>query len=344
MSRLWGRFKLWFMSTSWAWLLVFAASLAGRKRMSHNNGTTLRGRVRVVDSPSIPPNRFFVPGREWPCRLRHSSVSYDDDTVIQVRSASLKFADSSYDSPLDLELNTGTISLFWSASNFLEFFVKKSRVRGIPCDFVKFYEKYERGHIAALDGIREDPSSFAQMHYHSQVAQRFEGEDGLVRYVHYRLLPEGGGPETGIVPPGKYSPYWPEDRRPGETKSPHYLKKEIAERVRAETVRYVLQIQLREPAEGEDPEIFNCNRVWDETLYPYVDLAHVTLDEVLSYEENQLMRFSLGHTPIELGNLPAYSPTDYNSVVYMRIKSGPAKAARLMAYKLFGMPKPVPES
>ncbi len=354
MSRLWGRFKLWLLSAAWAWFLVLASSLALRKRMSHNNGVSARGRLRLNAKLDIPQHPFFKPGTEWPCRVRHSSVSYDDDTVIQVRAASLKLADASWESPLDLEFNTGRISLFWSAANFAEFFLSKSRVDGIPCDFVKFYRKYPRGLVAALDGIRDNPESFSGMRYHSQVAQRFVGTDGKLRYAMYRLLPENDGPETGVVESipstAQYAPFWSEDRRPGETRSSNYLKDEFRERLNRTPIRYKLQIQLREPAvagaadpvASEDPEVFNCNKTWDEEKYPYVDLGVVELTECLTYEENQLMRFALKNTPPSLGNLPSWSASDYNSVVYMRNKSSPAKAARILAYKLFGIPKPLP--
>ncbi len=341
-GKVWSRFWLWYISTFWAWVLVLTASLMLRRRMSHNNGVTARGKVKVVENPEFPAHDFFEPGREWPCRLRHASVSYFDDAVIQVRATSLKFSDELYESPLDIEMNTGTISLFWSAKNFLEFFMKKTRING--CDFVEFYKKYERGLIAARDGIRNHPETFAQMYYHSQCAQGFTGKDGVLRYVKFRLIPGDRGAETGLIPEAEKTPFWSEDLQPGETRGQNYLKKEYVERVKAAPVTYHLQIQLRDPVAGESNEVFNCNVAWDEAKYPYKDLATVTVDSVMPYEENQLMRYSLSHLPASLSNLPSESWDDYNSVVYMRVKSGPAKAARLMTYKIFGMPKLPPDT
>ena len=343
MLRAWRRFVLWFVSHVWAWVLVLFASIPGRKRMSHNNGVAARGTVRVVDRPEFPDHEFFQAGREWTCRVRHASVSYWDDAVIQVRSASIKFSDASYESPLDLELNTGTISLFWTAWNFLEFFVKKSRVDGIACDFVKFYRKYERGLVAAHSGIRKHPETFAQLYYHSQCAQRFVGRDGVLRYVKYRLVPEDRGPETGLMDPNELTPFWSEDPAPGETRGRHYLKRELEARLSRGPVGFHLQLQLHTPRPDDTPEIFNCNREWDDASHPWLELAHVTLLEALSFEQGNLMRFSLGHAPPSLGNLPAESLDDYNSVVYMRVKSGLAKSARLFSYKVFGMPKQLPD-
>ena len=60
-------------------LLIALNSLANRQRMSHQNGIVARGRVRIVDGLAIPDTDFFRPGREFPCRLRHASVSFMDD-------------------------------------------------------------------------------------------------------------------------------------------------------------------------------------------------------------------------------------------------------------------------
>lgn len=331
---------LWFYAYVYAWVVVIFGSLR-RERMSHDNGVTSTGVVRILDRPSITPHDFFEPGRTFPCRLRHASVSYMDDTIIQVRAASLKFADSRHESPLDLEMNTGTTSLFWSARNFIEFVKCREKTNGTA--FVRFYDKYPTGLDAAWDGIRRYPTSFAELYYHSQCAQLFVGKDGVRRYAKFRLVPFDRGPESGLVDRREFNGLWSEETAPGETRSPNYLKLEFSERMRKGPVRYILQIQIHTPIEGESDEIFNCNVAWDPETHPYHDLATVELDTVLSLDENNMMRFSVGHTPPSLALLPAYSVDDYNSVNYMRVRSGIAKALRLAVYKLLGMPKPVPE-
>src|SRR5262245_61037638 len=86
--------QLWFYAYFYAGALIVTSSFWRRVRMSHNNGTTATGRIKIVDNPTFPEHDFLQAGREFKCRLRHASVSYDDDTVIQVRAASLKFDDS----------------------------------------------------------------------------------------------------------------------------------------------------------------------------------------------------------------------------------------------------------
>ena len=335
------RFQLWLYARGWALALTIAASFMLRKRMSHNNGLVASGRLRIVDNPRFPAHDFLVPGRQMKCRLRHASVSYDDDTIIQVRSASLKFADSREDSPLDLEMNTGTISLFWTARNFFEFAFDRQMKEGLA--FRDFYRKYPRGLLAAKEGIRKSPSSFADLKYHSQCTQAFTGKDGVRRYCRFRLIPDPEVPETGLMRPEELENLWVEVVAPGETRSPHYLKREFAERLARGPVRYRLQMQLHTPTQQDSEELFNCNVAWDEASHPYVDVAEVEVDTLLPHEESEWMVFSVGHHPPSLALLPAKSLDDYNSVNYLRAHSTLAKRARLLAYKLFGMPKPLPE-
>lgn len=340
-SSLGTRIRLRLASSAYVGVLVATANVPRRVRMSHNNGLTARGTVRVVDRPTFPAHEFFRPGRTFSCRLRHASVSYDDDTVLQVRSASLKLADARYRSPLDLEMNTGTTSLFWTARNFFEFAAARGRVDELA--FSTYYDKYPQGLLAAKEGIRRVPETFAQMYYHSQCAQAFVGLDGRRRYVKFRLIPGDRGPEVGLVPMEDLVHRWKESPAPGERRSPNYLKQEYGRRLSAGPVRYHLQLQLHDPVPGESDEILNCNVAWDEGAHPWQDVAEVVVHELLSREESNLMRFSVGHAPPSLGILPARSLDDYRSVNYLRARTGPSKAARLLAYRLFGMPDPLPD-
>ena len=96
--------------------------------MSHQNGIVARGRIRIVDDLAIPANMTSsVPGREFPCRLRHASVSLMDDAGMFVRGASLKFADADVNSPLDLLMNGGTAAPFWNMYTFAQFMYAKMR-------------------------------------------------------------------------------------------------------------------------------------------------------------------------------------------------------------------------
>lgn len=326
--------QLWFYSYGWAWFILMWYSLR-RQRMSHDNGIVARGRLRLVDDPAFPPHDFLQAGREFECRLRHASVSYPDDTVTQVRAASLKFADSAFTSPMDLEMNTGTRSLFWSARNFLEFVRNKQpRVKGL--DYWNYYDKHPRGLDAAKDSIRKTPVSFTQLYYHSQCPLSFVGRDGVLRYARYRLVPEDRGPETGLVPPEQLRERWSEDQT-DPSLAPDYLRRELAERLARGPVTYHLQIQLHTPVPGESEVIFDSNTPWDEATHPHLELATVRLDSLLP-EESVRTWFSMKHLPRSLKVLPAHSIDDYNSLNHMREASDLARRLRVWLSALLGNP------
>lgn len=348
---LWERILLW----EWTFLfvgvgLVILTSLRKRQRMSHDGGIVGTGTVKIVDNPEFPPHPFFKPGWSFRCRLRHAPASFEDNTRTQVFSGSLKFADSSFESPLDLEMNTGRISIFWTVRNFLDFARARQMDDAYGICYRQFYEKYPRGLIAAKDGIRRTPSSFTLMHYYTQTAQRFVGLDGKERYVKFRLLPFDDVPETGIIPAEELEPLtsldkrWSELVNPRETRSPNYLKHEYTERVAAGTVKYKLQLQLHTPGpEDEALEILNCNKEWEPATHPFMDVAVVEIDKTLSFPDDCWMINSPAHCPPSLALLPSKSLDDFNSINYFRARSTIAKKARIFAYKLFGMPKPQPE-
>lgn len=333
-----GRIALWIVAYGFAWVLAIVSSVFMRRRMSHNCGVLAAGKLRVVDDPAFPAHDFFTPGREMKCRIRHAPVSYDDDTIIQVRSASLKFADADVESPLDLEMNTGKISLFWTARNFIEFTGGRSEE---PLPYRRYYDKYPRGLLAARDGIRKLPSSFAELRYHTQTVQYFIGVDGVQRHVKFRLIPFEDIPETGILPPAELADFWSEKRDPRETRGRSYLKQEYAARLAKGPVKYRLQLQLHTPAPGDTDEIFNCNVEWDEATHPFLDVAVVEIDRLLSLKDEANAIFSLRHCPPSLGLIPARDRDDYNSINYMRAAADIAKKIRVLRYKLGSGPADV---
>jgi hypothetical protein len=333
-----GRIFLWLVAYGFAGVLAIVSSIFMRRRMSHNCGVLAAGKLRVVQNPNFPPHDFFTPGREMKCRIRHAPVSYDDDTVIQVRSASLKFADTDFESPLDIEMNTGKISLFWSARNFFEFTGGRAEE---PLPYRRYYDKYPRGLLAAKDGIRRLPSSFAELHYHTQTVQYFIGIDGVQRYVKFRLIPFDDIPETGIIPPAELENFWSEKRDPRETRSRSYLKREYADRVGKGPIKYRLQLQLHTPGPDDTDEIFNCNVEWDEATHPYMDVAVVEIERMLSLEDERNAIFSLRHCPHSLALVPAKDRDDYNSINYLRAKADLAKKVRVFRYRLGSGPADV---
>ena len=59
----------------------------------------------------------------------------------------------------------------------------------------------------------------------------------------------------------------------------------------------MLQIQPRRKPPGPDPEWVTAQYVWDDTVHPWHDVAHIVLDEALDYDESMLTAFDLGNHP-----------------------------------------------
>lgn len=341
MRRLLDKFLLWTSSTFFCWFLVIVQSIIRRRKMSHNKGFAGSGKLRIVDDPQFPAAEFFEPGREFPCRIRHATASMMDDAMLVVRGASIKFSDNPVESPLDIEMNTGR-SLFWSVSNFLTFGKNQHEHGGIQ--YESYYLKYPAGRDAGQDSISRTPSSYATLDYRSQCPFLFNAKDGKRRYVNFRLIPADQEVEALVNRPDQIGVFFGDVRiLPDEPRNRNYLKHEYVERIEKSSVEYTLQLQLHESSEHDTEVIFCSNKIWDEATHPWLDVARVTIDRLLTYKESMLMYFSLNHHPTSIGMIEATSIHDYNSLNYLRARVDIAKKARLIAYKWFGMPKELPD-
>jgi arachidonate 5-lipoxygenase len=347
MRAVWHRFELWFWGKFFIFLIAVGAGSRGR-RMSHNQGTGGRGKIRIVDNPAFPETEFFEAGREFPCRIRHGCVSFLDDTVNEVRGASLKFADSDWASPLDIQMNTGQHCFFWTARTFLEFAFWRHRKGTVQ--YVEYYSTYGWGRRSAASSFRRAPKSWTTMHYHSHTPFLWTAKDGKTRYVRFRLLPGDRAPDPD-APTLEYVDNCEKDPAQApvlaqqktlpadEAKSVNYLNHEWSERLKQGPIRYVLQIQLHEAKPDDPPEILNALLPWDEASHPYMDLATVEITQELTYAESQYVGFDITHHPKSIGILPAKSLDDFTSLNYMRKQSALAIKTRRLFQRLFGPPR-----
>ena len=263
---------LWAYAHIYTALLVVVVSFWQRVRMSHNDGTTGTGQpIRSTRrrSPSTTSSRRGGPSLS---ALRHASVSYDDDTIIQVRSASLKLADSRYESPLNLEMNAGTISLF-STARLRSSSSRREMINGLA--FLEVLDKYPVGLQPGRTGSAGTPRPSPRCTI-AQTPQLFLGKDGVRRYVKFRLIPDDRGPETGCITMAELVNRWVETPAPGETRSQNYLKEEYARTIKRGPVKYHLQLQLHTPSADDSPEILACGVAWDEATHPFLDASRST--------------------------------------------------------------------
>lgn len=333
---------LWLLARLLGLFLALFLSFPFRKRMSHDNGIAATGKLRIVSQPDFPAHAFFAPGREFPLRIRHGSATFLDDAMNCIRSMAIKLDDTRFESPFDLEMNTGETSLFWSAASFMKF----ARLRGekYGVEYRDYNRQYPDGLEASKRAGRRHATSFSNLHYYCKTPFLFEGDDGLKRYAKYRVVPADGTPQSGVE---KELCDWDQCNQrvlPFETRGRNFLKYEYEDRIQKSGACYLLQIQLHPASEDEDSEVFNNMVVWDEDVYPWKDLAIMTIDQTLDWEESTLTAFSVNNMPDTLGILPARSIYDYNSLNYLRAHAEIARKARLLSYKVFGMVPPIPDN
>lgn len=318
--------------------IVTVMSFARKRRMSHENGVAARGTFRVLDSPDIPAHEFFSPGREFPCRLRHGTVLFRDDAKMTVRSASIKLADSRFESPFDVLMNTGRVGLFWNARTFFDFGLMTGRHGK---HFVPYLRKYPQSVYGGGDSSRRNPESFSALSFNTQTCLGFTAEDGTRYYCRYRLIPIDGwtGLDSGALSQWWRDHNWLQNPYFDEERTRNYLKDEYRARLEHDgEVRYRFQVQLRERPPGREPQWATAKYEWYEEVTPWRDLAEVVMTEALDHTESMLTWFDVGHSPESLPVPMGVSIDDPHSLNNLRIAGRWAGRARLLSYRLRGMP------
>ncbi len=310
--------------------------------MSHDNGIAAIGKATIVGNQKFPKHEFFVPGKVFDCRIRHASATFLDDAMNCIRSMSIKFSKEEFKSPFDLEMNTGEISLFWSAWSFFKFAAMRKERYGV--EYPEYYQKYPEGLKGAKLALRRNPDSFHDLRYYAKTPFQFTGTDQIKRYAKYRVIPYGDLEETGIIEHLCDRETSNQRILPEENRGRNYLKREFQKRVRTQEVKYRLQIQTRMAQDDEDPEIFNNMVPWCEEIYPWHDLAILEMEKTLDWEGSTRTSFSLKNMPKTLGYIPATDIYDYNSLNYMRAHSEWARRMRMLSYKFRKFPKEIPNN
>jgi arachidonate 5-lipoxygenase len=337
----WDKLVLWMFCYLFSWVIALKLGLK-RRRMSHDNGIAGAGKVTIVKDQQFPSHSFFAPGRVFDCRVRHASATFLDDAMNCIRSMSIKFSNEDFKSPFDLEMNTGEISLFWSAYSFSKFASLREQKWGV--EYINYYKKYPEGLKGAKISLRRNPNSFHDLRFYAKTPYLFIGDDDIKRYAKYRARPYEDIPETGITPDLSDVDTGNQRILPHETRSRNYLKEEYEQRVKREGAKYRLQIQTRIAQDDDDPEIFNNMEVWNEEIFPWHDLAVIEIEKTLDWKGSTKTSFSVRNMPKTLGYIPAKSIYDYNSLNYMRAHSEWARRMRLFSYKLFKFPSAIPNN
>ena len=101
-------------------MAFFLKAFITQRRGTHPRGVAGVGTATVLNNPELPDHELFTPGRQFQIRIRHANLARPDDAFVDIRALSLKFADSDFDSPLDLFFHTGEEAVFWNIASFHE--------------------------------------------------------------------------------------------------------------------------------------------------------------------------------------------------------------------------------
>ncbi|MER9631007.1 hypothetical protein [Mesorhizobium sp. M0296] len=251
-----------------------------RGRATHTWGAAGRGTARFIVAAEFPTNGYFVAGKTVPVILRHSSPgAREDDRARDGVAASIKFfpEESNYSGPgeLDILMNAGR-----------QLFVRSIR------DFSTFvHASPEQRKQLVAQGIMMEPElieayrirgSFLNSRYHSWQCFEFLPDDGVMRYIRFRLIPGDRGPERGL-PAGEFRAEGAPSMDPvtDDPRAPDFLRQEWIYQVKYSQVAYILQAQLHNaPTTGDkNPEVLNPAKAWDEKQNPWMDLCEIHIDE-----------------------------------------------------------------
>jgi catalase len=308
--------------------------------MSHNNGIAAKGTFKVVPQPKFPPHAFFSADREFPLRIRHASATFLDDAMNCIRSISLKLADTQFESPFDLQMNSGETSLFWSAASFWKFAELRKEKYGV--EYREYNQRYPEGLESSKIATRRH-IPFDRLYYYCKTPFQYNSSDGKKYFAKYRIIPFDRADDAGIRTDRSDWDQCNQRVENQETQGRNSLKYAYADLVAKQGfVRYWLQIQTRPVSDAEtDPELCNNMVVWNE---PWQDVGVMEVTETLDWRESTLTSFSVNNMPKGLGVIPATSIYDYNSLNYLRSHAEIAYKARIWSYTFFGMVPPIPDN
>lgn len=304
--------------------LFVKVTAAVRGRGTHTTGVAARGVARIITPVDFPQNDFLSFGKVYPIIVRHATPRTalyrpapdkpptvdTDDRTLDGGAISIKFSEPNASTRgfHDIMMNTGRVLFVPSARAFntmtrTPFGQRAPLLKDGTIDDAKLSEAYRTG-------------SFTEFYYHSQIAFEFTDRSGTMRYIKFRSIPADRGPERGLFPPeiraggDTFAPAWDDDHR-----EPEFRRHDFEVRVKHLKVDYLLQAQLH-PADG--PDALNPMTYWEERTHPWLDVAHLHLNQLLSHAEMDALEFDANWTH-DCINLPlARTADDYASMGHAR--------------------------
>jgi linolenate 9R-lipoxygenase len=305
-----------------------AAQIKGR-RATHSFGIVAAGTLEVLPNLTIPSHRVFSSGNKFPVLLRHANIKgFPDDAIIDGRGATIRIlngaADAAIDSLdladflVDILMSTGRCFTFSNAATFSRWL----ELVGSPEDRAKMLLELPK-FLPIFHEIVRNPDSYTKLHYYSETTYLFKSSECEPKdyYMRYRLINADRSADTGFIPiedihlPLDFLPRIADDFRPA-----NYLRQDFRQRVMQGGVNYVLQIQLQPVSDdhAKNELAKDCTEAWDETEFPFQDVAQLTLNSVMPDEVAEQLELNAYHAPADLALILAHSIHETASINHVR--------------------------
>jgi len=285
--------------------------LFSRRRAFYRDGVGARGHLQLLHAVEeratcigITQNELSAPGQRIPIQVRFSNRSQEDDASLDIRGCALQIMSGSV-SRIDLLFATGKFAPFSSLFEFRKFAFRRNLSKVIRKN------KIIREGLAA--GMRRAPSSFADLSYYHQFVIEWLTPSAENRIIRFRIVPEPGNSQTpeslqqtspGLPDEEDLQHLWLQNRRSIETRSHDYLRKELRDRLSSgQFVMFQLQVQEHCPDSGDSLQWYDASLEWDQERCPWVPLATIMLEELMSDAECDALIFDPGNLPQSL-NVP----------------------------------------
>ena len=218
---------------------------------------------------------------------------------------------------LDLSFGTGRQSIWPHSAAFVVFIVRA----GLLHDLRSYFERHYPDLAVNLEEVfRRAPDSYAHLSYWSQIAHRWRSLDGQSFAARFRLVPPGFqeiGQETGYPDANDRANLYDQDRHPWEVRPTDYLRTELRDRLRQETVSFDLDVQLRQ---DESDATLDPSHRWPEDQFPWLRVGRIELQQADAPSESERVRVDPGLLPSGLEVIAAESMTSPASLGYSRAR------------------------
>ncbi len=296
------------------------------RRATHSFGTIASGTLTVLPKLSIPAHKIFTPDKQYPVLLRHANIKgFPDDAIIDGRGATMRILQGDphaniqtidlNDYLVDVLMSTGRCFFLNNASSF-------SRWVNSPLDErAKMLQEFPKI-IPIFTEIIRNPDSYTKLHYYSETVYLFKSSTGDQEYfMRYRLINADRSADTGFIDikdsrlPLDFLPRLADDFRPA-----NYLRQDFQQQVNTKGVKYLLQIQLQAVTDSKATNEIakDCTIPWDESLYPFQDVATLDLKSIVPDEIAEGLEFNPYHGTEDLALILAHSIDETASINHLR--------------------------